>query len=76
MLSDELGAAVGHRGRARKNLAHAERARSLVTKHIRAGLELISRHDDALGNHLDRSIRTGTFCAYLPESAEKIAWQL
>ncbi len=76
VLTDELSAAIGRGGRARKNFAHGERARSLVTKHIRTGLELIRRHDARLGDHLDRSIRTGAFCAYLPEAGEKIAWEL
>jgi tetratricopeptide (TPR) repeat protein len=76
LLTDELTAAVGRGGHARKNLAHVERARSLVTKHIRSGLDLIRRHDAKLGSHLDRSIQTGVHCAYLPEAGEKIAWQL
>ncbi len=76
VLTDELSAAIGRGGRARKNLAHGERARSLVTKHIRTGLELIRRHDARLGDHLNRSIRTGAFCAYLPAADEKIAWEI
>jgi tetratricopeptide (TPR) repeat protein len=76
LLTDELTAAFGHSNRARKKSAHGERARSLVTKHIRAALDLIRHHDAELAAHLDRSIRTGTFCAYLPEAEEKISWQL
>jgi len=76
VLTDELTAAIGRGGRGRKNLAHAERARSLVTKHIRAGLDLIQRHEAELGSHLERSIQTGMQCAYLPDAAEKISWQV
>jgi tetratricopeptide (TPR) repeat protein len=76
LLTDELNAALGRGGRARKSLAHNERARSLVTKHVRTGLELIRRHDEELADHLDRSIRTGTFCGYLPAASAKVAWQL
>ncbi len=75
MLTEELSAAVGRGSSPRKKFAHAERARSLVTKHIRTGLDLIRRHDSDLADHLDRSIQTGTHCAYLPEASEKIAWQ-
>jgi hypothetical protein len=76
LLTDELNAAVGRGGRARKNRAHSERARSLITKHLRGGLDLIRRHDAELANHLDRSIRTGAFCAYLPDPEDKPRWQL
>ncbi len=75
LLTEELSAAIGPGNRARKKFGHGERARSLVTKHIRAGLELIRRHDAELGDHLDRSIHTGAFCAYLPQAEEKIPWQ-
>jgi tetratricopeptide (TPR) repeat protein len=76
LLTDQLNAAVGRGGRARKNHAHGERARSLVTKHLRGGLDLIRRHDAELANHLDRSISTGAFCAYLPDPEDKPRWQL
>lgn len=75
MITDELSAAVGPQGRGRKARAHSERARSLVTKHIRSGLDLIRRSDRGLATHLDRSIHTGTHCAYLPEAGERIDWR-
>ena len=75
-ITAELSAAVGSGGRGRKASAHTERARSLVTKHIRSGLDLIRRSDPALVTHLDRSIHTGIHCAYLPEPGEKIDWQI
>jgi tetratricopeptide (TPR) repeat protein len=76
LLTNELNAVVGRGGRARKKHAHGERARSLVTKHLRGGLDLIRRHDAGLGEHLDRSIRTGAFCAYLPDPEDKPRWEL
>lgn len=76
LLTDELSSALGRGGRARKNLDHIERARSLVTKHIRGGIDLIRRSDTDLASHLDRSIHTGIHCAYLPSASERIAWQL
>jgi len=75
LITSELSAAVGPRGRGRRAHSHTERARSLVTKHIRSGLDLIRRNDPMLASHLDRSIHTGTHCAYLPEASEKINWR-
>jgi len=76
LITDELSAAVGQHGRGRKVHAHNERARSLVTKHIRSAIDLIRRNDPQLATHLDRSIHTGAHCGYLPESREKIDWQI
>jgi hypothetical protein len=45
----------------------AERARASVTRAIRHAMARIRAHHPALGEHLDRTIRTGTYCAYLPD---------
>ncbi|HLX36939.1 MAG TPA: AAA family ATPase, partial [Candidatus Binataceae bacterium] len=42
-ISDALAGALGRGGRARKNFSHVERARSLVTKHLRSAIDLIRR---------------------------------
>jgi len=76
MVSDALTGALGRGGRARRNLSHVERARSLVTKHLRTAIDLIRRNDPALASLLDRSIQTGTHCAYLLDSSERIEWQV
>ena len=76
LITDELSAAVGKGGRVRKSYAHSERARSLVTKHIRNAIDLIRSHNGNLADHLDRSIQTGAHCGYLPDATEKISWQL
>jgi hypothetical protein len=47
-----------------------------VTKAIRSALGRIAEHDPALAEHLDRSIRTGTLCAYEPPARDPIAWLL
>jgi hypothetical protein len=36
----------------------------------------IRGHNAPLGEHLDRAIRTGTYCAYLPDSRVPVAWHL
>jgi hypothetical protein len=75
-LKAELSAALGSGGRNRRVASHVERARGVVTKNIRAGLEKIRSEDPALGRHFAASIRTGYYCAYLPDPDHKIPWQL
>jgi hypothetical protein len=75
-LHAELSAAIGHGGHGRKTSAHAERARLLVGKNIRAALDKIQRQDRTLGHYFAASIRTGYFCAYIPAPDNKILWQL
>jgi len=75
-LSGELLAATGIGGRDRKAVAHVERARSMVRKNIRAGLDRIRSEDPALGRYFATSIKTGYYCAYLPDPERKIPWQL
>jgi hypothetical protein len=68
-LVDQLTSAVGLGGRARRSGSAAERARTTVTARIRDAIRRIERVHPELGRHLDRSVRTGTFCAYHPDSA-------
>jgi tetratricopeptide (TPR) repeat protein len=71
-LARELARAVGLGGRDRRAGVAAERARSAVTRAIRQAVARIRTHDSALGDHLDRTIRTGTCCAYLPEPRGRV----
>jgi tetratricopeptide (TPR) repeat protein len=75
-LKGELSAAVGIGGRNRKAAAQMERARGMVRKNIRAGLAKIRSEDAALGRYFATSIKTGHYCAYLPDPDRKISWQL
>jgi hypothetical protein len=34
----------------------------------------IRQHDPPLGEHLDRAIRTGIYCVYLPDSRITASW--
>ena len=52
-----------------------ERARVSVTRAIHRALGRIGTCHPALGRHLDTTIRTGTYCLYLPDSRVPIAWQ-
>ena len=51
-----------------------DRARRLVALRIRTALDQVDRALPALGRHLRRSVRTGTFCCYEPERPER--WKL
>jgi tetratricopeptide (TPR) repeat protein len=75
-LTGELSAAVGIGGRRRKAAAHVERVRDVVTKNIRGGLRKIREEDATLGRHFAASIKTGYYCAYLPDPERRISWQL
>ena len=73
-LERELAAAFGLGGRARQSISPAERARQSVTKAIREVLRRIEAEDPQLGDHLSRSVRTGTYCIYDPDPAAAPTW--
>ncbi|MDQ3347140.1 MAG: transcriptional regulator [Acidobacteriota bacterium] len=70
----ELARAVGLGGRERRVGSAAERARSAVTRAVRQAMTRIRGHHPALATHFDRAVRTGTYCAYLPDSRMPAAW--
>jgi hypothetical protein len=72
-LLQQLTAAYGLGGRARRAGSDAERARTAVTARIRDSIRRIAAVQPDLGRHLARSIRTGTFCVYEPDPP--ISWQ-
>ena len=75
-LAQELGAALGIGGRDRPSGSPAERARISATRAIRAAMARIAEQSPALGAHLEATIRTGTYCAYVPDPRVPIAWRL
>jgi TolB-like protein len=66
-LVEALSAAIGLGGRSRALGSAAERARSTVTWRIRSAIRKIAAVHPSLGRHLENSVRTGTYCVYLPE---------
>ena len=66
-LVRELSRAVGLHGRDRRAASSSERARVSVTRAVRQAIVRVGEHHPELGEHLDRTIRTGTYCAYVPE---------
>ena len=76
VLVRELSRAVGLGGRNRRAGSASERARSAVTRAMRHALGRIRKHHTALGEHLDRTIRTGTYCVYLPDPRVPVVWKV
>jgi tetratricopeptide (TPR) repeat protein len=75
-LHQELSRAVGLGGRDRRAGSTSERARLAVTRAIKAAIEKIAEHDAQLGLYLSTSIKTGTFCSYVPDARHMISWAL
>jgi len=75
-LARELSRAVGLGGRDRRAGSASERARASVTRAVRAALARVREHHASLGEHLDRTIRTGVYCAYLPDPRTPVDWKL
>lgn len=75
-LIRELSAAVGLGGRMRRASSVSERARLSVTRAIRAALSRIAKQSPALGDHLQATIHTGTFCSYLPDPRVPVDWHI
>jgi tetratricopeptide (TPR) repeat protein len=65
-IAEQLAGAVGLGGRDRKAASNVERARINVQRRLRDAIDRISELHPALGRHLEASIRTGTYCAFLP----------
>jgi hypothetical protein len=75
-LVRELSRAVGLGGRDRRAASTSERARASVTRAIRQAIARVAEHHPELGQHLDQTIRTGTYCAYVPDPSALAARQL
>jgi tetratricopeptide (TPR) repeat protein len=73
-LVRELARAVGLGGRDRRAGSASERARAGVTRAIRHAIARIGEHHPQLGEHLKRSVRTGTYCTYAPGPGAVAAW--
>ena len=74
-LVRELARAVGLGGRDRRATSGSERARSGVTRAVRQGSARIGEHTPQLGEHLSQAVRTGTYCAYVPDPGAPAAWK-
>lgn len=75
-LVAELSRAFGLGGRARVEGSSSERARASVTRALRYAITRIAEHHPALGDHLERTVRTGTYCSYVPDPRVAITWDV
>jgi hypothetical protein len=73
-LVRELSLAVGLGGRDRRAASASERARAGVTRAVRQAIARIGEHHPQLGEHLRRTVRTGTYCAYFPDLRAPAEW--
>jgi tetratricopeptide (TPR) repeat protein len=74
-LVRELARAFGLGGRDRRAASASERARAGVTRAVRQAMTRIAEHHPPLGQHLSRTIRTGTYCAYVPDPRAPANWR-
>jgi hypothetical protein len=75
-LTQELAAAMGLGGRARRANAPAERARQSVTKAIKSAIHRIADEHALLGRHLEATVFTGLLCEYRPDPQRRQGWQV
>ena len=75
-LVRELARAFGLSGVARRAASASERARASVTRAIRQAMARIGKTHPELAEHLIHTIRTGTYCAYLPDPRAPAGWRL
>ncbi len=73
-LAQEVAGAVGLSGRSRRAGSPAERARLNVTRAVKSVVEKLGQSHPALGQHLTRTVRTGTFCWYAPDPEGGRGW--
>ena len=74
-LVGQLAGGVGLGGRDRKAASQAEKARVNITKSVKDALKKIEEHHGQLGDHLRATIRTGAYCAYVPDPRLEISWR-
>ena len=75
-LVAELSRAYGLGGRSRRMGTASERARASITRAVRYALARIAAHHPELGEHLEVTVRTGTYCSYVPDPRALTDWEL
>ncbi len=75
-LIRELARAFGLSGRERRASSASERARASATRAVRHAIARIGEHHPELGEHLSRTVRTGAYCAYLPDPRTPAGWRV
>jgi hypothetical protein len=73
-LVRELARAFGLSGRGRRAASASERARAGVTRALRQSIARLGEKHPRLGEHLSRTVRTGTYCGYFPDPRAPGGW--
>jgi hypothetical protein len=73
-IVDQLTAATRLGGRTRGAVTDAERARVAVRRAMKSALDRLGDALPDLGAHLDATVRTGVYCAYVPDPASPVRW--
>jgi hypothetical protein len=74
-LTREIARSLGLRS-GRDSRSPIERARVSATRAIKATIRLIQDEDPSYGRHLGVTVKTGTFCAYVPDPELAVTWRL
>ncbi|GAB3348674.1 transcriptional regulator [Modestobacter lapidis] len=75
-LVRELAGAFGLGSRRRAMQSPAERARASVCRALRYAVTRIAEHHPQMADHLHRTVRTGTYCSYVPDPRLHVHWEL
>jgi DNA-binding NarL/FixJ family response regulator len=73
-LAREVAGAAGLGGREHRAGSASERARQNVTRGVKMVLDRLGESSPELAAHLHRTIRTGTFCSYMPDPGSPVRW--
>jgi non-specific serine/threonine protein kinase len=65
-IAEQLAGAVGLGGRDRRAASNVERARINVQRRLKDTLESVTAANPSLGRYLQATVKTGTFCSFLP----------
>lgn len=75
-LINELARGIGIGGRARREGGSSERARTAVARSLRYALDDLAAHHRSAAEHFRASLRTGTYCSYVPDPLATVRWSL
>lgn len=75
-LLAELSRAFGLGGRERSASSAAEKARLNVTRALRSAIARVVEALPDAGATLDRRVRTGLYCAYVPHDEDEFRWSV
>jgi hypothetical protein len=70
-IESQLLGAIARGGRSRRAAQAGERARIAVKRRLDDAVRRIGGAAAPLGEHLERAVRTGLYCSYLPDRARR-----